>query len=147
MAEEKTKEVYARLTRDFVGTSRRRGPVVLTPGPKPELVQVTEAELEALENDKYIELVDKKEAKKWNDLHAAQNPEPVVETPDEDQVTDDTEDADDEVEVEISEDTPFAELKAVAKEIGVENVGKIKSRKDMLAAIEAKQATPDEDQE
>lgn len=147
MAEEKTKEVYARLTRDFVGTSRRRGPVVLVPGPKPELVRVTEAELEALENDKYIELVDKKEAKRWNDLHAAQNPQPVIEAPVEDETTDETED-DDEVEVEISEDTPFAELKAVAKELGVENVGKIKSRKDMLAAIEAKQSeTPDEDQE
>lgn len=158
MAEEKeetTQSVYVRLTKDFVGTSRRRGPVVLTPGPRPELVEVTEAQLKALEADGFIEIVTEKEAKKWNDLHDAQNPEPIVETP-ADQISGDRayegddkakgdeapKDDDEEIEVELSLDSKLADLKAAATEMGIEGLSKMRSKQEVLDAIEAKQADP-----
>lgn len=68
MAEPKTSQIFVRLTRDFpVGQSHRRGGVELIAGPRPVSVEVTDEQLAAIEADRYIEIVDDAEAKKWED--------------------------------------------------------------------------------
>lgn len=65
---ETTTKVYARLTRDFpVGQQHRRAGITFTPGPRPVLAEVTEAELAQLNGDRYIEIVDEAEAQKWEE--------------------------------------------------------------------------------
>lgn len=76
MSDEKTTKVYARLTRDFPqGQTHRRGGLTLGAGPQPVEAQVTDEQLAALNADPMVELVGKKEVKKWADrLGEAQPP-------------------------------------------------------------------------
>ena len=65
---EKTTQVYARLTRDFpVGQQHRRAGITFVAGPRPVAAKVTDAELELLNGDRYIEIVDEAEAQKWEE--------------------------------------------------------------------------------
>lgn len=68
MAEPKLNAIFVRLTRDFPqGQQHTRGGVTLGVGPRPVSVEVTDEQLASLEADRYIEIVDDKEAKKWED--------------------------------------------------------------------------------
>lgn len=66
--EPKLNAVFVRLTRDFPqGQQHSRGGVTLGAGPRPVSVEVTDEQLAALEADRYVEIVDDKEAQKWED--------------------------------------------------------------------------------
>ena len=68
MSEPKLNAVFVRLTRDFpVGQQHRRAGITLGAGPRPVSVEVTDEQLEQLQSDHYIEIVDDKEAQKWED--------------------------------------------------------------------------------
>lgn len=85
MSDPKTSTVFVRLTRDFpAGATHRRAGLELGAGPQPVEVEVTDEQLEALKADRYIELVDDKEAKKWNDRLGEQ---PVASSADHSSVT------------------------------------------------------------
>lgn len=148
---EKTTKVYARLTRDFpVGQQHRRAGITFTPGPRPVLAEVTEAELAQLNGDRYIEIVDEAEAQKWEERLAEEPLKTSSELEDE-QTTQTGRNYGDEGGSgdEGDEEKPLADYKVkelveIAKAEGVEDAeqyAKPGTKKQVLIdAIEAKRA-------
>lgn len=167
MAEEKTKKVFVRLTRDFpAGVTHRRGGVSFAPGPQPILAEVTKEQLQALEDDRYVEIVDAKEAKKWEERlglpdapTSAELADPEVTTTggrnyegtDTGSTSTETEEgdteADDTSEPELSLDMKLVDLQAAATKRGVADADQLRSKQAVLDAIQAHEATSTETEE
>lgn len=153
---EKTKKVFVRLTRDFpAGQSHTRGGVTLGAGPRPVEAEVTADQLDALKGDHYVEIVDAKEFKKWDErLGEEALPTSADLANDEstksrnygngnDEGSGDGSDGSDGDEgdgndaPELNADMKLVDLQAEATKRGVPDADQIRSKQGVLDAIEA----------
>lgn len=148
---EKTKKVFVRLTRDFpAGGSHTRGGVTLGTGPRPVEAEVTAEQLDALKGDRYVEIVDAKEFKKWDERLGEDPLATSADQAGDDEGTqggrnydgDGNDEGSDEGDEggdapELNTDMKLVDLQAEATKRGVADADQIRSKQGVLDAIEA----------